>query len=223
MTGKVCSIDGCLKSVHARGWCQMHYRRWTLNGDPLALRVLPFPQRFWDKVNKYGPVPLHRPALGKCWSWTAAIDRQSYGRTVDVDGTTQLAHRVSYRLVIGEIPNATPHLDHLCRNATCVNPDHLEPVTQAENNRRIGLATHCGRGHRLSGGNVYRRPGGTRECRACIRSQPSRQSQGASSDPAYHDLARDRFAQQCFTEPAPDLPAASESLAAQGDLFGEAS
>lgn len=195
MSDKTCSIGGCQKRVHARGWCQMHYRRWAVNGDPLALQAVPFPQRFWGKVNKNGPVPLHRPELGSCWSWTAAVDRQGYGRAVDSNGTTQLAHRISYRLMGGEIPAAMPHLDHLCRNTACVNPDHLEPVTQAENNRRISLATHCGRGHRLSEDNAYRRPGGTRECRTCVRLQPSRQPANSASDPAYHDLAKGRFAQ----------------------------
>ncbi|WP_405965909.1 HNH endonuclease signature motif containing protein [Streptomyces sp. NBC_00723] len=107
-----------------------------------------------------------------------AVDPKGYGRTVDHDGSRQLAHRVSYRLSVGEIPTATPHIDHLCRNTNCVNPDHLEPVTQTENNRRIGLSTHCGRGHSLSEDNVYQRPGGTRECRTCVRDQPSRQPQG---------------------------------------------
>lgn len=49
--------------------------------------------------------------------------------------TTCTAHRWAYEFLVGEIPEGLT-LDHLCRNKACVMPDHLEPVTQAENHRR---------------------------------------------------------------------------------------
>lgn len=174
---RLCCIGGCGKKHYGLGWCQMHYRRWVNNGEPLALRTPPFPDRFWIKVNKSGPVSAHRPELGPCWVWENATDRAGYGKSADALGAIRLAHRIAYELLVGDIPTARPHLDHLCRNIACVNPRHLEPVTQAENNRRAGLARmNCKRGHPLTDENIYRRPGGTRECRTCIREQPSRQS-----------------------------------------------
>lgn len=170
MTVRRCSIDGCEKIHYGHGWCQAHYRRWVNNGDPLALKTLPFPERFWIKVDKNGPVPESRPDLRSCWQWTAATDPAGYGRAAAEDGTIWLAHRLAYVLAVGPVPESTPHLDHLCRNTSCVRPDHLEPVTQAENNRRAQAAkTHCPHGHPLVEENVYLRPSGSRECRTCMR------------------------------------------------------
>jgi hypothetical protein len=69
-----------------------------------------------------------------CWLWTGA-ENQGYGRVYKWRGRSQMAHRVAYEHAHGPIP-AGLHLDHLCRNTYCVNPDHLEPVTCAENIKR---------------------------------------------------------------------------------------
>jgi hypothetical protein len=65
-----------------------------------------------------------------CWEWQRAIDRYGYGRF-----GKRLAHRVVFERLVGTI-SPDLQIDHLCRNHRCVNPDHLELVTSAENVRR---------------------------------------------------------------------------------------
>lgn len=73
-----------------------------------------------------------------CWIWQAALNSGGYGTTTDGSGRGVMAHRLVYEHYRGTIPEGL-FLDHLCRNPACVNPDHLEPVTNSENVRR-GLA-----------------------------------------------------------------------------------
>ena len=123
-------------------------------------------KRFWSKVNK----------TATCWLWTASTAR-GYG--IFWNGRRKVvAHRISYELFVGFIPNEL-QLDHLCRVRHCVNPGHLEPVTQQENILRgegeaavNARKTHCKRGHPFSGDNLYMRPAynnrrKSRACRTC--------------------------------------------------------
>jgi hypothetical protein len=108
-----------------------------------------------------------------CWEWEGS-KWKGYGR-INVDGRPRGAHRVLYEAIVGPIPPGLT-LDHLCRNRSCVNPDHLEPVSMRVNTLRgIGPAaihaaqTECIHGHPFDEANTYRKRNGSRDCRTCNR------------------------------------------------------
>lgn len=117
--------------------------------------------RFFSKVQK----------TETCWIWTRC-KREGYG-TIQIDKKPVYAHRFSYELHKGPIPEGL-ELDHICRNPSCVNPDHLEPVTHKTNMHRGNTGkfnkkkTHCPRGHEYSEINTYFHKG-SRFCRKCNR------------------------------------------------------
>lgn len=129
-----------------------------------------------DKERKeLKPCPFEEKYLksDECWQWTGAKQSSGYGNY-----RSKLAHRVSYEKYRGPIPDGMT-IDHLCRNRLCVNPDHLEPVTQYTNSMRgynpcaINLRkTFCARGHEFTQENIrlIKRTDGTRRrCKICAR------------------------------------------------------
>jgi hypothetical protein len=106
-----------------------------------------------------------------CWLWTAGATRGGYG-TVTWQGLGTTAHRVTYSLLVGDIPDGL-QIDHLCRVRNCVNPEHLEAVTPWENASRGNAwkpRAMCNKGiHPMTPDNLYVRPNGIRRCRACKR------------------------------------------------------
>jgi len=144
------------------------------NGRQSArLRAVPMLDRLWARVDKHGPASAYRPDLGPCWIWTGnKVDGKGYGQITEVKKTFQV-HRVAYEAMVGPIPPGL-ELDHLCRVVRCCRPDHLEPVTPAENQRRgFGFAavnsrkTHCPQGHPFDEANTIVRAKGHRGCRLC--------------------------------------------------------
>jgi len=139
-----CAADGCETAARERGFCQAHYARWHRHGDPLAgslPRSASVEARFWEKVNKHGPVPQYRPELGPCWIWSGSCSRSGHG-FFRVGGKLVGAYRFAYELLVGPIPDGYEP-DHLCRVPPCVRPiadehglAHLEPVTHAVNIQR---------------------------------------------------------------------------------------
>lgn len=110
-------------------------------------------------------------ADGDCWIWNGAPTSEGYGRFT-FDGAQFYAHRFVWELVVGEIPPEMT-LDHgeACSNRLCVNPDHLDVCTRAENTRRGAVArtSTCPSGHSYHTDNTYRTPQGHRRCRVCAR------------------------------------------------------
>lgn len=119
------------------------------------------PPRFWAKI---------RVRENGCWEWAGGIRQDGYA-IFHLNWRRWYAHRLTYETLIDTIPLGL-QCDHLCRNRACVNPAHIEPVTQRENVRRGLLALpreFCNYGHPYSGPNLYVAPNGTRHCRACRR------------------------------------------------------
>ena len=121
--------------------------------------------RFWAKVQK-----SDNP--DGCWLWNAAINPNGYAQ-FGIGYKKVYAHRWAYEQVHGPIPKGL-QIDHLCRVRHCVNPAHLEIVTNRENflrggapNAKLHHAGHCKHGHPFTKANTYIKKNGTRQCRAC--------------------------------------------------------
>lgn len=122
-----------------------------------------------------------------CWDWEGHIDKFGYGK-ITWQYTGYLAHRLIYTHLVGPIPEGL-EIDHLCRNRSCVNPDHLEPVEHVENVRRAAaipnnrpLKTHCKHGHAFTEPNTYVRPNGDRVCRTCYRARDRARARPATDE-----------------------------------------
>lgn len=128
-----------------------------------------------------------------CWIFTGCLNSRGYGCiAIDGDGSTRLAHRAAYELLVDRIP-AGMTIDHfVCFDKRCCNPAHLEVVTRSENSKRAfrtGLAgvpeqakrnaakTHCPQGHPYSGDNLLVSKRGERFCRTCRRGSDRRRRQ----------------------------------------------
>lgn len=168
---RTCSVPGCVREKHyAYGPCKTHHRRLQKHGsyDKPAVKKTPAIDRFWKKVNRHGPTPEFRPELGRCWIWEAARSGGGDRYGFFYNGKKNVfAHRFSWEHFKGPIPEGLT-IDHLCRVPLCVNPDHLEPVTQAENTlRATRLIVECPYGHPYDEKNTYTDPKGGRVCRTC--------------------------------------------------------
>jgi hypothetical protein len=154
----VCSVEGCSNPVYvvSRGLCSKHYNRLRTTGTtddgPQARGSLI--DRFW----KYVDVGQE----DECWEWTAKSKVAGYG-VIGIGGRRGnkiLAHRLSYKIHYGEIPDIDEYhghvIMHTCDNRLCVNPKHLVLARQADNvkgmdqkGRRVNKQ-FCGSAHKRS-------------------------------------------------------------------------
>lgn len=179
-----CSVDGCSRPAVLKGMCNTHYQRqWRLGSATAPLtrnsQNATVAERFWSFVTQGG--------ADECWPWRGTIGRAgSYG-ILKFGGKKIYAHRVSYELLVGPVPDGMT-LDHLCHtrdesclgglsclHRRCVNPAHLEPVSGRVNRLRgrslpaaNAKKTHCAKGHPYDEANTYvNRANGARVCRTC--------------------------------------------------------
>lgn len=148
-------------------------------------------ERFWEKVDKQGPMIETRFDLGPCFLWTAVLTEYGYGkfaltRNADEKFRTVSAHiwvLTDAKIVIPK-GYETDHLCHTlsstcgggktCPHRACVSLLHLEVVTRHENMYRgLSPAAKCARqnyckyGHEFTKDNVLERSDGGRRCKAC--------------------------------------------------------
>lgn len=141
MSNRTCTFKGCEREHRARGWCSTHYKQVVTNGGTPKTPVVKRPGiygGFWGKVQK--------STGDKCWAWIGAT-RNGYG-VINREGFVKYAHRISYEVHKGELPEAMK-VDHICWNRACVNPDHLRISTTSQNGQnREGLNANNKSGYR---------------------------------------------------------------------------
>lgn len=130
---RVCSIDGCDKALYAKGWCGMHYQRNRKFGSPYSgadqgkRNHASLEDRLWRHTQKRG----HQD----CWLCSANGKHTKYAQIQEggQESRRLLAHRVSYELAYGPIPDGMVVM-HSCDTPRCVNPAHLSVGTHQDNN-----------------------------------------------------------------------------------------
>ena len=176
-----CSVESCNRAIYARGWCQAHYKRVQVHGDlreHIPLKILPTKDERPDIVGRISAKCTIDES--GCITWRGMVNRSGYG-TISWGSRQWMVHRAMWTATVGPIPEGIDWtIDHLCFNTSCVNPDHLEVVTRAENSLRgTGVdkarirnasVTHCKNGHEFTEENTaWTSMPSRRICLACKR------------------------------------------------------
>ena len=140
--------------------------RYGPSGRSVPPKKRPIMERFFDRV-------CFEPNTG-CWLFDGSFSPDGYAYFYVSDKKMKVAHKFLYEREVSPVPEGM-ELDHLCLVRCCVNPQHLEVVTHAENVRRgqprnfNRNKTHCRNGHPYSGYNLTITPSGERTCKTCSR------------------------------------------------------
>ena len=144
-------------------------------------------KRFFNKIEQ----------TNNCWNWIGGKQTNGYGMFW-TGKELVLSHRFSYELFKDKIPKGYT-IDHLCRNRVCVNPEHLEVVTQKINVLRgnsfcsiNSKKTHCPKGHELKGDNLDKThlKRGKRSCKICAQIREKRRWIKIKENQNLHNLSR---------------------------------
>lgn len=130
MSDATCAVTGCSRPIKSKGFCNAHYLRHRRHGSPTAGERLRHPSGLSLEERFRWFMPGGPPRSG-CWDWTGSTGYRGYGQ-IHMDGAHISAHRTSYRLFVGPIPEGLEIL-HSCDRPICVQPAHLSPGTHQKN------------------------------------------------------------------------------------------
>lgn len=128
MARNICTIEGCCKIVHGRGYCTAHWTRWKRHGDPLGGgTAFGEPARWLERHVSYSG--------DDCLTWPFAKSSKGYPVIADKRHNNALAHRMMCEKAHGSAPSPRQDVAHSCGNGhlACINPQHLRWATRADN------------------------------------------------------------------------------------------
>lgn len=168
--GKYCNPSCFYKSRKGKRHSNEQKRKMSISMRIAKAKTkVPIADRFFKFVDK---------SQDGCWNWKGGLYHHGYGAFSDANRKPVRAHRFSYELHKGKIPKGLT-IDHLCKNTSCVNPEHLEAVTIKVNVLRSdsfvainARKTECKRGHDIMNPeNYYRTKLGGRACKICSKTK----------------------------------------------------
>lgn len=154
MGQRICSVDGCENPFDSRGMCRKHSDKARRSGQIPVVQRRNVGESPRQRIERIG----WEVAENECWIYNGPRRRWGYTCVYIAGRGTLAAHRVSYEVYVGPIPDGLI-LMHSCDNPPCINPKHLRPGTNHENTQdmlakgRHRTAPHA-RGRRRNTGKL---------------------------------------------------------------------